>query len=67
VGWAGGSGVLRDVWSEVREFVPAKQRVDVLARLMAVFAAYDCDTLDEVISAKWPESEPAYDRYRETR
>jgi hypothetical protein len=63
MGWASGSSILLDVWSTVRGFVPEKKRVEVLTRLMTVFANHDCDTLNEVIRSDWPESEPAYEKW----
>lgn len=60
MGWASGSSILADVWRTVRPHVPEKDRVEILAELMEVFASRDCDTLNELIGL-FPEAEAAYD------
>ena len=65
MGWASGSSVLVRVWLEVRPYIKENQRVAVLTNLMDVFSDEDCDTLDEVIDKKWPESKLAYEFWSE--
>ncbi len=67
MGWASGSGILESVWRIVREWIDEEHREHVLRDLMLVFAKHDCDTLDELITEKWPETEGAYKQFRERR
>lgn len=63
MGWASGSSLLMSVWTRVRPHVSPEKRAEVLLSLMHVFASEDCDTLNEVVCSRWPESEEAYEKW----
>lgn len=61
MGWSSGSGLLEEVWEELRDFVAADDRAGVLATLMEIFSGRDCDTLDELTYREdWPEAREAW-------
>lgn len=64
MGWASGTELIVDVWATVRDFIPAKKRVDVLNELINIFTDKDWDCVDELADEQqWPEVKEAVNQY----
>lgn len=60
MGWSSGSGILSDLWEDIREYVPEDKRRALFGKLADIFWNHDCDTLYEIMDDHdWPEVEPA--------
>jgi len=61
MGWAGGSGLLENVWEQTRERVSKTKRVELLVKIIGYFEEYDCDTIGELqyMEDQWEEIKPA--------
>lgn len=47
MGWSGGSELARQIWREVRKYVPPCDRESVAKYIIELFESQDCDTIDE--------------------
>lgn len=47
MGWASGSGIAEDVWEAVKKYIPKEDLKKVAGRLIDIFEAEDCDTMQE--------------------
>jgi hypothetical protein len=56
MGWAGGSGLMREVIEVIRDYVPGDEsRKGIYVRLIKAWKQFDCDTLTECF-----EDDPAF-------
>lgn len=58
MGWSGGTDMCIKVWGSVRKYVPEKDRVKVLAKVIDALTDSDWDCADE-IAEEWPEARNA--------
>lgn len=58
MGWSSGTDVCTQLWGAVRKYVPEKDRVRVLAKVVDLLMDQDWDCVEE-IEDNWPESKKA--------
>jgi len=62
MGWAIGSEILYAVLNSVDQYVPEHNKKQVYRKLIKIFQANDCETIDECFdSQRWPKFEETYD------
>lgn len=47
MGWASGSELAEQLWEEIRDYIPKKDRIAAATRFIEAFEQADCDTMEE--------------------
>jgi len=48
MGWSTGETILCETWEKIRDHIPEREQVDLLAELIALFEDYDMDNHSEI-------------------
>lgn len=60
MGWASGSELLKNIVGILDKNLAPNVRVNVYRQLIRSFQSFDCDTIDECVSKKYPDFTKAY-------